>query len=188
MLKFTRLYLKLKLIIIVILISFGMPVVALETVQHVDLDRYLGKWYEIARFDVWFEHNCTNVTAEYSLNKLGYINVVNSCRLKSASGKFKQAVGRAVVTDTATNSKLKVSFLPKQLSWLDGIFNGNYWILKLEPDYSVVLVGSPSKEYLWILSRKPYLDAKKYEEYVQAARELGFKVDDLIKTKQDFTP
>lgn len=169
---------------ILMLASFSVPIKALETEQNVDLSRYLGKWYEIARFDAWFERDCTNVSAEYSLNPDGTIKVLNSCNKKNADGKRKQSIGRAIVVDKETNAKLKVSFLPIQLAWLDPFFSGNYWILKLNKDYTVVLIGEPSRKYLWILSRKPTLDQKQFDEYVDAAKQMGFDITKLHKTEQ----
>lgn len=168
----------------VLVLFFTSNVFALETTStHIDLNKYLGKWYEIARFDSWFEKDCVSVTAEYSLNN-NIIDVVNSCRLKTATGKFKQAHGRAVVVPNSNNTKLKVSFLPKFLNILDSMFAGDYWILKIDPDYQVVLVGAPSKKYLWILSRNANLDPKIYAEYVEYAKSIGFDVAKLHKTLQ----
>ncbi len=153
---------------------------ALSTVEAVDLERYLGKWYEIARLDAWFEKNCVNATAEYTLDK-DVIQVVNSCHIHSPSGELKRATGRATVVPDSNNAKLKVSFLPGFLSFLDPLFSGDYWILKLDADYKVVLVGDPSKKYLWILARNKTLDSKTYDEYVHYAKELGFETSKLIK-------
>lgn len=167
-----------------LLILFCAPsIYALQTVPNIDLNKYLGKWYEIARIDSWFEKDCVSVTAEYSLNA-NTINVVNSCRLKTTDGKFKQAQGRATVVPNSNNSKLKVSFLPKIVRLFDSLFAGDYWILKIDPDYKVVLVGDPSKEYLWVLARSPNLDPKIYAEYVEYAKGLGFDVTKLHKTIQ----
>lgn len=154
---------------------------ALQTVESVDLNKYLGKWFEIARIDAWFEKGCVNATAEYSLDN-DTIHILNSCRLNTPDGKLKQAHGRAIVVPNSNNAKLEVSFLPEYLSWFDAFFSGDYWILKLDKNYQVVLVGEPSKKYLWILARSEEIDAKIYEEYVQYAKSLGFDVDKLQKT------
>ena len=177
-----RCNIKFRILIVILFACFTFHIYALETVQHIDLNRYLGKWYEIARFDSWFEKDCTNVTAEYSTSSDGKINVLNTCYLHTPKGKRKQAVGRAIVADKKTNSKLRVSFLPRYLSWFDRVFSGDYWILKIDPEYSVVLVGDPSKKYLWILSRDPNLDSSIYNAYVSAAKNLGFNVHKLHKT------
>ena len=119
----------------------------LSTVESVDIDRYLGRWYEIARFPNSFEEGCEGVTAEYELRNDGLISVVNTCRKGATDGKAKVAKGRARVADETTNAKLEVSFF--------GPFWGDYWILYLAEDYSLSLVGEPSGRYLWILSRTP---------------------------------
>lgn len=156
----------------------------IRTVEHVDLQSYLGKWYEIARFDSWFERNCVNVTAEYSLLEHGVIGVYNSCRVGTPLGKYKSVSGRAIVVDTRSNAKLKVSFLPRILSCFDRFFSGDYWILKVASDYSVALVGDPSRNYLWILSRTPTLAPDIYNQYVESALQLGFDVKKLKTTQQ----
>lgn len=152
----------------------------LETVENVELNRYLGKWYEIARFDQKFQKNCTAVTAEYKLRKNGTIKVINKCRKFSPDGKLKVAIGRARVTDKNSNSKLRVQFF---LSFLNiGFLSGNYWILDLGEDYEYAMVGDPSRKYLWILSRTSQLDERTYLGLVQKAQTLGFDTDKLLKT------
>ena len=103
-----------------------------------DLDRYLGTWYEIARYPAWFQKNCTAVKAEYTLRDDGLIKVVNSCRKGTLDGKPKQSNGRAKVVDTTSNAKLKVSFF--------GPFWGPYWIIDLDPDYPWAVVGVPKPQ------------------------------------------
>lgn len=156
---------------------------ALPTVSNIDLNKYLGKWYEIARFDSWFEKDCVYVTAEYSLGG-NIINVLNSCNLKAPNGKFKQAHGRATIVANSNNAKLKISFLPKSLRAFDSLFAGDYWILKIDRDYEVVLSGAPSKKYLWILARSIRIEPEIYSEYVDYAKTLGFNVENLHKTLQ----
>lgn len=152
----------------------------LETVDFVDVDRYLGKWYEIARFEQSFQKNCTAVTAEYSKRKNGTIKVVNTCRKFSPKGKLKTAIGRARVVNKETNAKLKVQFF---LRWLNiGFLSGNYWILALDEDYQYAMVGDPSRKYLWILNRSPKMDERTYLELVQKAETLGFDTSKLLKT------
>jgi apolipoprotein D and lipocalin family protein len=158
----------------------------LDPIAKVDLYKYLGKWYEIARFDSWFEHNCCNVTAEYFLNTKGYITVVNTCYINSPDGEKKQAIGYAKVASRVKNSKLAVTFLPRWLRFFDLLFRAKYWILKLEPDYSIALVGEPRRKYLWILSRTPEISKSQYDEYVAAAAEMGFDIKKLHKTMQQW--
>lgn len=145
----------------------------LRTVPFVDLSRYLGRWYEIARLPASFEKGCTDVTAEYSRAADGTINVRNAC-LKN--GRLKTAIGKATVADAQTNAKLKVSFF-----WP---FRGDYWVLELDPGYQWALVGEPAREYLWILSRTPRLAQEVLERLIIRASAEGFPVEDLIYTEQ----
>lgn len=148
----------------------------LETVASVDLDRYLGRWYEIASYPAWFQKNCTAVTADYSLREDGRIRVVNSCRKKTLDGKAKQSTGKAKVVDTVTNAKLKVSFF--------GPFWGDYWIIDLDPEYRWAVVGVPSRKYLWILSRTPQMDDEIYDGITARLRDQGYDPARLNRTPQ----
>lgn len=145
----------------------------LSTVQYVELERYLGKWYEIAAFPQSFERGCSHTTAEYSLNNDGSIKVVNTC---IKDGKIKVANGKANVVDKKTNAKLDVQFF-----WP---FTGKYWIIGLAHDYSYALVGHPNRKYLWILGRKPEMDDQTYNYLVTLAANKGFDVRGLLKTDQ----
>lgn len=158
--------------------SSGYP--QLETVDKVDLQRYLGKWFEIARFDQKFQKNCTAVTAEYKLRKNGTIKVINKCRKFNPNGKLKVAIGRARVTDKNSNAKLRVQFFLRFLNI--GFLSGNYWILDLGEDYDYALIGDPSRKYLWILSRTKEMDERTYLGLVQKAETLGFDTSKLLKT------
>ncbi len=150
-------------------------IVPLETVSHVDLQRYSGRWYEIARYPNWFERDCErDVTATYTTTGEGKIRVVNACR--TADGKSKVSTGRAKVVDPATNAKLKVTFF-----WP---FYGNYWVIDLGKDYEYAVVGEPSREYLWILSRTPQMDEKTYEEILGRLPAQGYDPAKLVKVKQ----
>lgn len=148
----------------------------LAVVDEVDLDRYLGTWFEIASYPAWFAKNCTGVTAEYSLREGGGISVVNRCYKGALDGKLKEARGRAKVVDPETNAKLKVSFF--------GPFWGNYWILELDPEYQWVVVGEPKRKYLWILSRTPSLDQGTLDEILSRLPEKGYSSDRLQWTLQ----
>ncbi|WP_345100913.1 lipocalin family protein [Mucilaginibacter panaciglaebae] len=145
----------------------------LSTVQYVELDKYLGKWYEIAAFPQRFERGCSHTTAEYTLNNDGSIAVTNTC---VKDGKIKVAKGKATVTDTHTNAKLAVQF-----RWP---FTGKYWIIGLAHDYSYALVGHPNRKYLWILGRKPDMDTQTYNYLVTLAVNKGFDARELVKTEQ----
>jgi len=151
----------------------------LEVVDSVDLDRYLGLWYEIASYPAWFQKNCTAVTADYSLREDGLIKVVNSCRKGSLDGKLKQSTGRAKVVAGSNNAKLKVSFF--------GPFWGNYWIIDLDPDYEWAVVGVPGRKYLWILSRSPQMDQAVYDGIISRLEAQRYDPARLNRTPQPET-
>jgi apolipoprotein D and lipocalin family protein len=125
----------------------------LRVVEHVDLERYLGTWYEIASIPAPFQSFCAGgTTATYTLLPNGKIEVKNACY--TASGEQKVAVGRAWVADKKTNARLKVSFVSFLGLWL---FAADYWVIDLGPNYEYAVVGHPSRKYGWILSRTPSL-------------------------------
>lgn len=147
----------------------------LPTVNSVDINKYLGQWYEIARFEHFFEKGCKNVTANYSLFDDGDIKVVNRCT-KIDTNEKKEANGIAYATDS-TNSKLKVSFFRP--------FYGDYWIISLDENYEHALVGSPNREYLWILSRTKKIDKTTKEKLLETASKNGFDTSKFIWTIQE---
>jgi apolipoprotein D and lipocalin family protein len=151
----------------------------LPTVKHVEIERYLGLWYEISSFPQRFQKGCTATSADYSLRPDGDIKVLNSCRLGSPDGKLKEAIGRAWVKDKKTNAKLKVQFFIKNFKFF--LFSGNYWILDLDENYETVLVGDKSRNYLWILSRYPHINKQRYDELVEKAASLKFDTNKLVK-------
>ncbi|MEA5097843.1 MAG: lipocalin family protein [Burkholderiaceae bacterium] len=158
------------------------PVPEVTAVAAVDLDRYAGKWHEIARLPNWFEAKCIGeVSAEYRKRADGRLDVINRCRRSDRS--FDQSVGMAEVVDAASHAKLKVRFAPAWLSWLPMVW-GDYWIIALAPDYSYAVVGEPERRYLWILSRTPKMDDGAYRAAIRQAEEQGFDVTRLIKTGQ----
>lgn len=148
----------------------------LQTVAHVDLNRYLGTWYEIASFPQWFQKGCTATTATYSLREDGQIAVLNACRKNSLDGDRDEAHGRAKVVDTATNAKLKVTFF-----WP---FYGDYWVIDLGENYDYAVVGHPTRNYLWILSRKPHMDPAQYDAILARLKAQGYDLSRLQKTLQ----
>ena len=159
----------------VALASDGKP----QTVQQVDLAKYAGTWYEIARFPMYFQRKCaSDVTAIYGTLSNGNVSVLNQCR--KADGSMMASTGEASAVNS-TNTKLKVSFLPQGLRWIP-FTKGDYWVLKLDESYQTALVGGPNRKYLWILSRTPHLDEKIYQEYVAAAKQQGFDVSKLERT------
>ena len=148
----------------------------LTVVDVVDLNRYLGMWYEIASYPSWFQKGCTGSTAEYSLLSDGKIQVINRCHKDSLEGPLKVSKGKAEVVDPATNAKLQV--------WFFWPFKGNYWIIDLSPDYQWVVVGEPSRKYLWILSRTPTMDEAVYQEILERLPQKGYDPAGLRKTAQ----
>lgn len=145
-----------------------------KTVARVDLEKYLGTWYEIERFPNSFQEDCLATKAEYSRRPGGKIDVKNTCKTKSG---LTVANGIATVEDTRTNAKLKVSFVPFLNRF--GIFAGDYWILALADDYSSVLVGHPERKYLWVLARTPTLSEGVLKELRGVAVREGFDVTKL---------
>lgn len=148
----------------------------LKTVDHVDIGRYLGRWYEIARFPNRFEKNCEGVTADYSRRDDGLISVVNTCHKGAPDGQARTANGRARIVDMITNAKLKVSFF--------GPFWGDYWVIGLAEDYSLALVGEPSGRYLWILARTPTISETARDTALSDLKAMGYNTDALYFTEQ----
>jgi apolipoprotein D and lipocalin family protein len=156
---------------------------ALDVVPAVDLNRYAGKWYEIARLPNRFEKKCAGeVTATYALLEGGRLQVVNECRQQNGQMDKAEGVARPAAPG-GPNTKLEVRFAPSWLSWLPMVW-GDYWIIDLAPDYSYAVVGSPDRKYLWILSRTPQMDEALYQRLVQQTGTKGFAVARLIKTRQ----
>jgi lipocalin len=145
--------------------------VDLTPVTNVDLPRYLGQWYEIARFDHWFERGMSHTKANYAMREDGDIQVVNS-GLKD--GKIKTSTGKAKRTDQ--QGLLRVSFF-----WP---FYGDYRILWLADDYQYALVGGSDSGYLWILSRKSTIDLSIKNSILSEARRRGYDTDNLIWVEQ----
>ena len=146
-------------------------------VPSLDLSRYLGKWYELCRLPIEYEdETATDITAHYSLNENGTIRVDNRCF--DEHGKPSQAIGEASPVDER-KSRLKVSFLPKFTRWIP-FTRADYWVLKLDRDYRVALVGTPDRQYLWLLARSADLPQETREEYLAEARRQGFDLAGLI--------
>ncbi|WP_041719051.1 lipocalin family protein [Desulfurivibrio alkaliphilus] len=154
----------------------------LQVVDEVDLERYAGTWYEIARLPNRFQARCTgDVTATYTLLDNGQIKVVNRCRIEE--GEFIEAEGRARLADKdGPASKLKVRFAPRFLSWIPFVW-GDYWIIELDPGYRYAVVGDPARKYLWILAREPEMDDQILEEILKSTGEQGYDVSNVIRTK-----
>jgi apolipoprotein D and lipocalin family protein len=138
----------------------------LETVAQVDIQRYMGKWYEIAKYPVVFENGCFGVTAEYALKSDGNVQVVNTCRTSDGQSVANRIEGFATVADPASNAKLTVYFFYP--------FGAAYWIIELDADYQYAVVGDPSRTYLWILSRTPTLDPDIYAQIIERLPDRGY--------------
>ncbi len=138
----------------------------LSTVSNFNLEQYLGTWYDIARLPMKHQpEDSTDISAVQSLNE---------------NGKLDEAIAEATIVD-AEHAKLEVSFLPEGLRWIP-FTKGDYWVLKIVPDYQTALVGEPNKEYLWLLHRNTSLDAATQREYLSYAESLGYDLSDLIHT------
>jgi apolipoprotein D and lipocalin family protein len=152
-----------------------------EATPPVDLERYVGKWYEIARFPMWFQRGCVHSWATYTLAGPDSVDVLNECL--TDSGKHKKARGVARVVDTVNRSKLEVVFD----NWFSHLFpflaKGRYWIFHIDPDYRMAIVGDPSREYLWLLSRSPNMDDRTYRRLVAIAEGLRFDTTRLLRAK-----
>ncbi len=148
-----------------------------EVVSSVDLQRYMGTWYEIARYPNSFQKDCFAVKATYKLLENGRVSVFNQCRLGSQSGELTTVKGVARVVDPATKARLKVSFF-----WP---FSGDYWIIELGKHYEYAVVGHPKRTYLWILCRNRHMDDDVYRSILERLEnEKGYNVSKLIKTLQ----
>lgn len=157
----------------------SMPRPDLSTVGSVDLTRYAGTWYEMARLPMFFQRHCVASKATYTLRPDRSVDVHNECL--TASGQTASADAVARVVDPATNAKLRVVF-DNWFARLAGSSNeGNYWILHLDADYRLALVGTPDRRYLWILARSPRLDEARYRQLVEVGRKLGYPTDELVR-------
>lgn len=153
----------------------------LATVDQVDMQRYAGTWYEIARLPQWFQRGCYDSTATYSPNDDGTIKVVNRCQRED--DEASEATGTARIVPDSGNAKLKVRFDNWVSKLIPTITEGNYWIIALDKDYQTVVIGEPSREYLWILARQPELNDDQYQALVQVAEDKGFAVDQLERNR-----
>jgi apolipoprotein D and lipocalin family protein len=148
------------------------PLSPVEVVSRVELSRYTGTWYEIARYPNRFQKGCTDTSAAYKLGSDGSLTVLNSCLKK---GTLDTAKGKARVIDPITNAKLKVSFF-----WP---FSGDYWIIDLGADYDYTVVSGPDRKYLWILARSPHMDDVLYGQILERLKKQGFDIYRLEKTQ-----
>ena len=168
-------------------LAFCLPLAAqknnppLRVVESVDLTRYAGRWYEVARFPNRFQDQCTgDVVVHYALRTDGRIDVVNRCRTSAGNVDEARAIGRKA-GDQQSSARLEVRFAPAILSFLSSVW-GDYWIIGLGPEYTWAVVGTPSRDYLWILSRTPVMSATSYERALEIALGNGFDVTRVVKT------
>ena len=147
-----------------------------HSVGQVDLVRYMGRWYEIASYEPFFQRGCVCTTADYGLMRDGTVAITNTCRKGSPAGEEDSVIGIAKIVPGSRGSRLKVSF-----QWP---FEGDYWVVGLDPEYEWALVGHPHKKYLWVLSRQPVMDEGMYENLIAKAAVLGYDVSRLKKTVQ----
>lgn len=165
-------------------------VTAPTSVDQVDLNKYAGQWYEIARMPMYFQRDCaSDVTATYNLNKdeagkLTSVDVINQCRKQD--GSMMKAEGLAKPANDS-GSELKVTFIPSWLRWLP-VGKADYWILQLDDNYQSALVGTPDNKYLWVLSRKPTLSEAVFEDYKKIAKMQGYDIAKLQVTAHTNTP
>jgi len=146
-----------------------------QPAKAVDLNRYVGLWYEIARYENGFERDCEGVTAQYSMRNDGLIRVLNTCRQDSVTGEEKSSEGKARIVEGSQNAKLKVSFF--------GPFYGDYWVLDRADDYSWSIVGEPSGRYLWFLSRTAQPSQQVRDQIATRATEMGYDLSLLRQTQ-----
>ena len=151
------------------------------TVPTLDLQRYLGTWFEIARLPMRHEPaDYTDISATYSLQGDGKVRVQN--RALDGTGERQESIGEATPVPGSGNAKLEVTFLPEGLRWIP-FTKGDYWVLRVDEDYHTALVGGPDRKYLWLLARSPDLDASTRDDFLATARAQGYDLAGLIHTK-----
>lgn len=144
----------------------------LATIPSLDVPRYMGRWYEIAKYPNRFQKKCVgDTTAEYRLQPEGNLQVINRCRMEN--GQFAEAIGAARQIGEPTSPKLEVRFAPAWLSFIPAVW-GDYWVIDLDTDYLLVAVSEPKREYLWILSRNPKVSPDVYDNLLKRLQGKGF--------------
>ena len=158
------------------------PLPPVSTIATLDVPRYMGTWYEIAKFPNRFQAKCVaNTRARYLAQTDGSVQVLNSC--VTADGSTIDALGRAIQVGATTSPKLQVRFAPAWLSWLPQVW-GDYWVIDLDADYQLAAVSDSKREYLWVLSRTPQVDAKTYAALINRLKAQYFEVQKLERTPQ----
>lgn len=155
----------------------------LDAIPSLDLPRYMGTWYEIAKFPNRFQKKCAGFTkAEYTIQPDGRVQVVNRCR--KTNGEMDEAIGIARQIGGESSPKLEVRFAPAWLSFIPAVW-GDYWVIELDGQYQLAAVSEPSRKYLWVLSRTPKVDPQRYRELQDSLKRKGFDLRKLEITKQD---
>jgi apolipoprotein D and lipocalin family protein len=155
---------------------------SVRTIAALDVPRYMGTWYEIAKFPNRFQTKCAaNTRAQYLAQADGSVQVLNSCA--TADGNTIDALGKAHQVGPSTSPKLQVRFAPAWLSWLSAVW-GDYWVIDLDADYQLAAVSDASREYLWVLSRTPQVNAKAYDALLDRLKAQHFDVQKLERTPQ----
>ena len=155
----------------------------LRTIEALDVPRYMGTWFEIAKFPNRFQQKCSAATtATYSLQADGSVQVVNRCRLRD--GAMDEAIGLARQVGPANSAKLRVRFAPAWLSFLPFVW-GDYWVVDLDERYQLVAISEPRREYLWILARTPQVAPSDYQALLGRLARQGFDLARLEPSRQD---
>jgi apolipoprotein D and lipocalin family protein len=154
----------------------------LEAIASLDVARYMGTWYEVAKYPNWFQKRCiANTSATYAVQPNGMLQVLNRCQKED--GSMSEALGAAKQVGDANSPKLEVRFAPAWLSFLPFVW-GNYWVIDLDPQYQLAAVSEPSRKYLWVLSRSKTIEPKAYEALLQRLKQKGFNLDAIEISKQ----
>lgn len=155
------------------------PSQPLQTVERVDLEKYLGRWYDIASYPARFQKGCHCTTADYEIVPgKNYILVTNRCvKYKNGKSKISVAYGKAFIVEGSNNARLKVQFF-----WP---FRGDYYIIGLADDYSWAIVGHPTRKYLWILYRESFIPTDTYNHILEAVHQKGYDLKKLQRTPQN---
>ena len=154
----------------------------LESIASLDVPRYMGTWYEVAKYPNWFQKRCiANTSATYAIQPNGMLQVLNRCQKED--GSMSEALGAAKQVGDATSPKLEVRLAPAWLSFLPFVW-GNYWVIDLDPQYQLAAVSEPSRKYLWILSRTQTVEPKAYDALLQRLKQKGFNLDAIEISKQ----
>ncbi len=148
------------------------------TVEYVDLNRFMGNWFEVARYETPIQSECGAAKVAYKLEKKSEIEIIHACHEKE-TGKTVHAKGLAEIDNKKTNAKWKVSYMPLFKKW--HLFSGSIWIVGLDPEYQYAILGHPTHKHLWILSRTPEISPGKYEELIGLAKLQGYKTKELIR-------